>query len=215
MIVKRTLFICLLLAVILAAIYIAVGAGTGKTEIKGISASNETTAGKVQKVDNADISSTQSVVPSMETAVPEIQATPDPETTTDKKAAGNAVPKPTPKPKQEAIVPKAVDDKANTIAKGDVQLEDYLEIFKILSGKLSMSEIKYLFDSARDDYWVKTSVEDIEKARKILFSKLSDDDLEKLDKLGRKYGRSMKIIDKDIDVATVKEDHMRDLGLIE
>lgn len=123
-------------------------------------------------------------------------------------------PKAETKTEAEPVVPKEVDDKANSIAKSKVQTGDYVEVIEILKDKLSFSEIEYLFQSARDDYWVKTPVEDIEKARKILFSKLSDDDLSKLKQIGKKYGRSMTIIDKNIDVAEVKEKRMKELGLI-
>ena len=107
-----------------------------------------------------------------------------------------------------------MEDKVKSIAKSAVQLGDYFEIITVLSSRLNIGEMKYIFDSISDDYWVKRSVEDIEKARKILFSKLSGDDLQKLNQLGHKYGRSMTILKKDIDVEYEKEKQMRKKGLI-
>jgi len=124
------------------------------------------------------------------------------------------IPAVTPTPETKKVAPDVVDDKVNSIADKDVRLEDYLEVIQVLAGKLGLTELKYLFDSARADYWETTPVEDIEKAREILFSKLSDEDLEKLYQLGREYGRSMRILEKDIDVALVKEGQMRAKGLI-
>ncbi len=115
----------------------------------------------------------------------------------------------------EKILPDKVEDKIDAIAAGNVSASDLLEVIKIIGGKLSIDEITYLFNSAKAEYWETTSVEDIEKTRELLFSKLSDDDLAKLSAFGKKYGRSMKIIDKDIDVAATKENQMRAKGLID
>ena len=116
---------------------------------------------------------------------------------------------------QVKILPKSVNNKVDSIAEGEVSGTDLMEVVKIVGGKLSLGEIKYLFDSAKSDYWETTSVEDIEKARSILFSKLTDEDLAKLREIGRKYGRSMDIIRKDLDVAETKEKQMRAKGLID
>jgi len=111
-------------------------------------------------------------------------------------------------------VSKTVVVKAESVAKKEVETDDCLKIAKILIGKLSIDEIKYLFDSAKRDYWETTSVEDIEKAREILFSKLSDDDIAQLMEIGKKWGRSMDILKIDLDVAATKEKQMRARGLI-
>lgn len=107
-----------------------------------------------------------------------------------------------------------VEEKAQEISRaGKMTFNDYLEIFNIISGKLSLDEIKFLFETARGDYWEKTPIEDIYKAREILFSKLSDNDIEKLIQIGKKFGRSMDILKKDLDVEEAKKRQMENAGL--
>lgn len=107
-----------------------------------------------------------------------------------------------------------VEEKAEEISRtGKMTFNDYMEIFSIISGKLSIDEIKFLFDTAKGDYWEKTPVEDIYKAREILFSKLSDSDIEKLTQIGKKFGRSMDILKKDLDVEEAKKRQMENAGL--
>lgn len=118
-----------------------------------------------------------------------------------------------PKSIVDKLLPDKVEDKIDAIAVGTVSATDILEVVKIVGGKLSIKEITFLFNSAKSDYWETTDVEDIEKARDILFSKLSDSDLDKLTAFGKKYGRSMDIIRKDLDVAETKENQMMAKGL--
>ena len=107
-----------------------------------------------------------------------------------------------------------VEEKADDISRnGKMTFNDYVEIFSIISGKLSLDEIKFLFDTAKGDYWEKTPIEDIYKAREILFSKLSDSDIEKLAQIGKKFGRSMDILKKDLDVEEAKKRQMEAAGL--
>ena len=107
-----------------------------------------------------------------------------------------------------------VEEKADDISRnGKMTFNDYVEIFSIISGKLSLDEIKFLFDTARGDYWEKTPIEDIYKAREILFSKLGDSDIEKLVQIGKKFGRSMDILKKDLDVEEAKKRQMEAAGL--
>jgi cobalamin biosynthesis protein CobT len=113
----------------------------------------------------------------------------------------------------EKILPDKVENKVDAIAEGEVSATDLLEVIKIVGSKLSIKEITFLFNSAKSEYWETTSVEEIENARDILFSKLSDDDISKLSDFGKKYGRSMYIIKKDLDVAATKENQMRVKGL--
>ena len=115
----------------------------------------------------------------------------------------------------DKVLPDKVEDKVNAIAQGDVSSTDLLEVIKIVGGKLGVGEISFLFSSAKAEYWETTSVEDIEKARAILFSKLSDSDLAALTSFGKKYGRSMDILKKDLDVSSTKEAQMRAKGLID
>lgn len=110
-----------------------------------------------------------------------------------------------PKTDDNGAMPAAVQDKAAELVSKPVSTDDYFKAASTILGKLSFTEIKYIFDSARDDFWITTSVEDINNIRNMLFSKLSDDDLKTLIELGRKYGRSMSILDKNIDVAKAKE----------
>ncbi len=101
-------------------------------------------------------------------------------------------------------IPSPVKEKAESIAKREIALEDYVKIATIMLKKLSMKEMSVLFGQASDDYWVVTPVEDIKKAREMLFSKLSEEDLKTLREIGKKYGRSMEIIKPGIDVAATK-----------
>jgi len=102
-------------------------------------------------------------------------------------------------------VQNVVEEKAATIVSKPVSSDDFLTATSAILGKLSISEMKYIFDSARSDFWVVTPLEEINNIRSILFSKLTDEDLNTLHQLGQKYGRSMTILNKDIDVAKVKE----------
>lgn len=119
---------------------------------------------------------------------------------------------PAAKPKEEATVdapqipvPDVVEQKAASIAKKEVETADFMKAAGVILGKLSFSEIKFLFDTASDDFWVTTPVEEIEKVRSIIFKKLTPEDLNTLRLLGKKYGRSMTILEPDIDVAKTKE----------
>jgi hypothetical protein len=107
------------------------------------------------------------------------------------------------------VVPDKVDEKVNSIAAKDVSDEDLIAVISIVNGKLTMDELDYLFNSAKSDYWVNTSVEDIKKAREILFSKLSDSDINALTTIGNKYGKGMDILKKDLDIAKTKEAKMK------
>ena len=194
--VRRKWFLCLPVVLLLAAVLIYNGAGRrqeNKTEAIGTQAAGNETAGMVLPEDQPEgttDTSTTAPTESVNTSqqpTEGVSSTPaesgksggKPGTTKPSPSAG---PKPqegrqeeaenTPEPEKPAIVPDAVDDKVQSIAEGEVGLSDYAEIIKIIAGKLSIGEIKYLFDSARSDYWESTSVEDIEKARGILFSKL-------------------------------------------
>ena len=233
--IKKNWFIYLSI-IILAVIFISNGAGKkqdGKTETIEMKVTDHTKAGTVQtedqptdKVSIATPAPVESVNTSQQlneggkstsSEPSSISKTEEPVPTATNKPIEEKQVKveSTPSPEPPAIIPNAVDEKIQSIAKADVTVNDYAEIIKILTGKLSMGEIKYLFDSARGDYWETTSVEDIEKARGILFSKLSDDDIARLSELGKKLGRSMDILKKDIDVAETKEGQMRSKGLIE
>lgn len=106
--------------------------------------------------------------------------------------------------KPPVAIPGAVDKKASDIAKKDIDMKDYAKAAGVILGKLSLGEIKFLFDTASDEFWVDTPVEEIEKVRNIIFSKLTDSDISTLRQLGKKYGRSMTILNEDIDVAATK-----------
>lgn len=243
--VRKKWFLCLPVVLLLAAILIYNGAGRrqeNKTEAIGTQAAGNGTAGTVLPEGTTNASAQVPAEADKSTPAPtesantsqqptgEASSTPDGSAESGGKP-GTAKPSPsagpksqegrqeeaenTPGPEKPAIVPDAVDDKVQSIAEGEVGLSDYAEIIKIIAGKLSVGEIKYLFDSAKSDYWESTSVEDIEKARDILFSKLSEEDITKLTELGKKFGRSMDILKKDIDVAETKEKQMRKKGLIE
>ena len=69
-----------------------------------------------------------------------------------------------------------------------------------------------MFISAKEDYFLNTPVEEIEKTREILFSKLSEEDLETLRALGKKYGYSMRLLERELDVAKAKEEVMKSYG---
>lgn len=233
--IKKIWLVCLVLIIVPAAVICMIGPGEGKPKNSDAYASGsigtQKTPGKNADINEAaylpysfENSSTNGTVKNStqnKSTAQKPKAIQGTETTyntykgqasSGKKEEGIQSP---PKPEPQITVPKVVDDKANSIARSEVQVGDYIEVLKILQGKLSLSEIKYLFDSASDDYWVKTPVEDIENARRILFSKLLDDNLDKLDQLGRKYGRSMIILKRDIDVTKIKEEEMRKKGLIQ
>lgn len=116
-----------------------------------------------------------------------------------------AAPAGAPKADDKGAMPGAVQDKAAELVTKPVSSDDYFKAASTILGKLSFTEMKYIFDSARDDFWVTTSVDEINNIRNILFTKLSDADLQTLSDLGKKYGRSMTILKKDIDVAKEKE----------
>ncbi|MGE5329456.1 MAG: hypothetical protein ACM3KR_08110 [Deltaproteobacteria bacterium] len=216
--IEKICLVCLIFAIILAAVISMIRPYGSKTKNSHTSVSGSIGTEKKYETNSSDInegvvlpfssgnSSTNSTLKKNTQSKRTVQNTNKEQALSGRKEVGIQSSQ---KSEPQITVPKAVDDKANSIAKGEVQASDYIEVLKILQGKLSLSEIKYLFDSASDDYWVKTPVEDIENARQILFSKLSEDDLDKLDQLGRKYGRSMTILKRDIDVAKVKEEQMR------
>lgn len=104
------------------------------------------------------------------------------------------------------------ESKAKSIAGGDVDLRDFFTVGFIVLSKLNADEIKYLFSSAKEDYFLNTPVEEIEKTREILFSKLSEEDLETLRALGKKYGYSMRLLERELDVAKAKEEVMKSYG---
>lgn len=122
-------------------------------------------------------------------------------------ATPGQLPKATGTPAPIAI-PDAVDQKASSIAKRDIEAQDYFKAAGVILGKLSLNEIKFLFDTASDEFWVTTPVEEIEKVRSIIFSKLTSADIATLRELGKKYGRSMTILEPDINVAETKEKQM-------
>lgn len=107
--------------------------------------------------------------------------------------------------KVPSIIPKQVQSKAETLAGQKVAVKDWIKVADILVGKLGMSEIRFLFDSAKDDVFLNSSVEELEKVRSILFSKLSAQDLETIRTIGRKYNKDMKIIDPNISVEEEKK----------
>lgn len=109
------------------------------------------------------------------------------------------------KPAVASTVQNAVESKASTIVSKPVSTDDFATAASTVLGKLSVSDMMYIFNSARDDFWVVTPVEEIVNIRNILFSKLTDEDLSVLSQLGKKYGRSMTILRKDIDVSKEKD----------
>lgn len=104
-----------------------------------------------------------------------------------------------------AIIPEQVQEKAEALAGRKVEVKDWIKVAEILVGKMSLSEIKFLFDSAKDNIFLNSSVEELKKIRKIIFSKLSAQDLEAIRTIGRKYNKDMKIIDPDISVEEEKQ----------
>lgn len=118
------------------------------------------------------------------------------ELTDEKSSSGNGQPNP--------IITSEVSQKASSIARKEVEMQDYSKAAGVILGKLSLSEIKFIFDTARDDFWVVTPVEEIERVRNIIFSKLDASDLATLTEMGKKYGRSMTILEPNINVAEVK-----------
>ncbi len=98
-----------------------------------------------------------------------------------------------------------VEQKAESIVGKDIAVSDYILAGTILLGKLSPSEIKYIFSVASDGMYMKAPIEEIKRIQGIVFSKLSDDDLQVLMQIGRKYGRKMYILDKNIDVEKFRE----------
>lgn len=104
------------------------------------------------------------------------------------------------------------ESKVKSIAGDDVDVKDLFTVGFIVLNKLSTDEIKFLFNSAKDDYFLNTPVEEIEKTREILFSKLSDEELETLRSIGKKYGYSMRLLEKDLNVAKAKEEVMKRYG---
>lgn len=102
------------------------------------------------------------------------------------------------------IPAKELQTKAEAITGVKVDILDYAKAGEIIIRKLSPGEIKFLFGSAKDDLFAKTSVEELEKIRSIIFSKLSSEDISILRAIGKKYGKSMHILDPDLDVARFK-----------
>lgn len=107
-----------------------------------------------------------------------------------------------------AAIPDIVEKNMKKIDNSEISIDDYMKIAGIAMKKLSVTEMKQLFDSTRDDYWVTTSVEDIKKAREILFSKLGNADLNTLREIGKKYGHSMEIINPNLDVEKIKSEQI-------
>jgi len=99
---------------------------------------------------------------------------------------------------------EAVEDKSKSVLGTSMSMEDYFTIGKITLTKLGPSEIKFLFSSTKDDLFINSSVEELKRVRSIIFSKLSSDDIATIKAIGNKYGKEMKILDPNIDVAEVK-----------
>lgn len=93
-----------------------------------------------------------------------------------------------------------VEKKAESIVGTDVAIDDYLVAGVILMSKLSWDEIKFVYSMASDGMYMQAPVDEIKKIQKIVFSKLSEKDIMVLSQIGRKYGKKMYIIDKNIDV---------------
>jgi len=149
-----------------------------------------------------------SSIPETEKNSPVVSKDAQPNTKNESQVNAAAAPANTPtadKPVVAAAVQSAVESKASTIVSKPVSSDDFMTAASAVLGKLSVTDMMYIFNSARDDFWVVTPIEEIKNIRNILFSKLTDEDLRTLQQLGKKYGRSMSIIDKNIDVEKAKE----------
>jgi len=104
-----------------------------------------------------------------------------------------------------AVISEEVKAKAEALAGRKVEIKDLVRVAEIFLKKMSLSEIKLLYDAAKDDVFLNSSVEEINKVREIVFSKLSPQDLEVIRTIGRKYNKDLRIIDPDISVEEEKQ----------
>lgn len=77
-----------------------------------------------------------------------------------------------------------------------IKKDDILKAGAIIMKKLSPSEIVYLLNFSEGDY----TKEELLTAREILLNKLSLEDIQILQSIARSYGKSLRILDADIEI---------------
>jgi hypothetical protein len=102
-----------------------------------------------------------------------------------------------------------LQEKSREVLKKELAVGDYVKIAKIVLGKLKLNEIKFLFDSMKNDLFINASLVELERIRGIIFTKLSTEDIASLRAIGNKYGKEMKILDPDINVTEEKARRMK------
>jgi len=118
-----------------------------------------------------------------------------------------------PEGKNSFLIPKQIQSKAEALAGVKVDFKDMVKVADILAGKVSIGEIKFLYNTAKDNVFLNCSAEELRKVRDILFTNLSHDDLECLRQIGEKYGKDMRIINPDISVEEEKNKAESDIEL--
>jgi hypothetical protein len=106
-------------------------------------------------------------------------------------------------PKVTISVPvpiKTLDSKAEAITDMEIETDDYFVAGAIILKKLGPREINYLFGAAKDNLFLNSSVEQLEKIRADLFSKLSGGDIATLRIIGNKYGKAMYMLNPDLNI---------------
>lgn len=105
-----------------------------------------------------------------------------------------------------------VENKAESIVGQDVAVDDFMTAGMIFMKKLTPTEISFLFGAANGRMLENNSVEELENIRKILLSKLTSQEVATIRSIGKKYGRTMYILDPSISIAEIREKHFRELA---
>lgn len=95
--------------------------------------------------------------------------------------------------------------KAEALAGREIEIDDYLVVDEIVTNKLSPNEAKYLYNSAKNNLIETTSLEELERIRSLIFSKLSSGEIDMIRSIGYKYGKGMDIIDPNKSLKELKE----------
>lgn len=77
-----------------------------------------------------------------------------------------------------------------------IDTTDLFQAGLIILNKLSTDEINFLFGFSNNSYTIEDEIE----VRRLLFSKLNDEDINTLRALGQKYGKNLEILDPNIPI---------------
>lgn len=105
-----------------------------------------------------------------------------------------------------------VENKAESIVGQDVAVDDFMTAGMIFMKKLTPTEISFLFGAANGRMLENNSVEELENIRKMLLSKLTSQEVATIRSIGKKYGRTMYILDPSISIAEIREQHFKKLA---